>query len=253
MKFRPCIDLHEGKVKQIVGKSLSDEDKLITNFISDKSSSWYAKLYKNDGLFGGHVIMLGKGNEKAAKEALSAFRSGLQAGGGINCDNAHEYIDAGASGVIVTSYVFKNGMIDWDNLKKLNEKVDKEKIIIDLSCRYKNNDYYIVTDRWQKFTDIIINIKNIELLEKYCSEFLVHAVDVEGMMCGIDKKLIEMLSEIVDIPITYAGGITTIEELDIIDEIGKGRIDATVGSALDIFGGKLSYKKVVEWHNRHNR
>ncbi len=253
MKFKPCIDLHDGKVKQIVGKSLSGNDDLITNFVSEKSSSWFAELYKKDGLSGGHLIMLGKGNEKAAKEALSAFKGGLQAGGGINCDNAMEYIDAGASHVIVTSYVFKNGIIDRDNLKKLNDALGKNKIVIDLSCRYKNNEYYIVTDMWQKFTDTVINRKNIEDLEKYCAEFLVHAVDVEGMMCGVDEELIKLLTEITNIPVTYAGGITSLDDLDLINEIGKGRIDATVGSALDIFGGKLPYADVVKWHKNSNK
>jgi len=253
MKFKPCIDLHDGKVKQIVGKSLSGNDNLITNFVSEKTSSWFAELYKKDGLSGGHLIMLGKGNEKAAKEALSAFKGGLQAGGGINCDNAMEYIDAGASHVIVTSYVFKNGIIDRDNLKKLNDALGKNKIVIDLSCRYKNNEYYIVTDMWQKFTDTVINRKNIEDLEKFCAEFLVHAVDVEGMMCGVDEELIKLLTEITNIPVTYAGGITSLDDLDLINEIGKGRIDATVGSALDIFGGKLPYADVVKWHKNSNK
>jgi len=253
MKFRPCIDLHDGKVKQIVGKTLDSPDKkLEINFESDKQPSWFSKLYSSDKLSGGHVIMLGKGNEKAAKEALNSFKNGLQIGGGITDKNALEFLEYGASHVIITSFVFTDGKINWDNLNKVINLIGKDKLVLDLSCRIKNNEYYIVTDRWQKFTDVKIDKKNIEMLEKYCSEFLIHAVDIEGMMSGIDLKLIKLLSEITTIPVTYAGGISKIEELDIIYKESNGKIDFTIGSALDIFGGKLSYKSIVDWNNKHN-
>lgn len=252
MRFRPCIDLHEGKVKQIIGKTLSSDKTVVTNFVAEKSPSWYASLYKKDNLYGGHVIMLGKGNEKAALEALKAFENGLQIGGGINDENAKFYLDNGATHVIVTSFVFSNGEVNWDNLKKIKDVVGREKLVLDLSCRKSNGKYYIVTDKWQKFTNVEINRENIKKLEKECSEFLIHAVDVEGEMKGIDVELIKLISEVVTIPVTYAGGITTLDDLEIIKEIGKNHIDFTIGSALDIFGGNLSYKKVVEWHKRNN-
>ena len=116
--FRPCIDLHEGRVKQIVGGSL-DTAELRTNFVSEKSSAWFAELYKRDGLKGGHVIMLGPGNEEAALEALRAYPGGLQLGGGINAENARKYLDTGASHVIVTSWVFRDGRVDWERLNEL--------------------------------------------------------------------------------------------------------------------------------------
>ena len=118
--FRPCIDLHDGRVKQIVGSSLSDNgDGLKTNFETDRSPAWFAELYKKDGLRGGHVIMLGKGNEKAAKEALLAYPNGLQIGGGITAYNALEYLEAGASQVIVASWIFPDGNLDFNRLELL--------------------------------------------------------------------------------------------------------------------------------------
>lgn len=251
MKFRPCIDLHQGRVKQIVGKSLSDTGEPITNFVSSYPPSWYATLYKSDNLYGGHIIMLGKGNESAALDALTVFPGGMQIGGGITVENARFYLDKGASHIIVTSYVFSDGLINWDNLKKLNNSIGKNRVVLDISCKKRDGKYYIVTDRWQKFTDVALDKESIRLLEDYCDEFLVHAVDVEGAMKGIDKELINILADNVDITVTYAGGITSLDELDEIRNIGKNKIDFTIGSALDIFGGTLSYKKVVEWHNNN--
>lgn len=255
MKFRPCIDLHCGKVKQIVGSTLLDrnDEKLVTNFESEHSSVFYAELYKSDDLYGGHVIMLGQGNVLAAKEALRAFSGGFQVGGGITPDNAKEYLDAGASHIIVTSYVFTNGHISWDNLDSLYRIIPKERIVLDVSCRKKGSEYFVVTNRWQKFTNVIINANNIERLSSYCDEFLVHAVDVEGKQSGIDTDLVGLLEKYSEIPVTYAGGIRSVDDLDAIDVSGCGRIDATVGSALDIFGGKLKYNEVVKWHNNHNQ
>ena len=255
MKFRPCIDLHKGKVKQIVGSTFSDknEDSIVTNFKTDKPPAYFAELYKKDNLTGGHVIMLGPGNEDAAKEALSAFPQGLQIGGGITPDNAEEFLDAGASHVIVTSYVFKGGKIYWDNLKELESKVGKNHLVLDLSCKKKDGSYFIVTDRWQKFTTTVITKENMERLSSFCDEFLVHAVDVEGMRLGVDVELVRLLSRLSPITITYAGGIRTLEDLETINKEGNGNVDATIGSALDIFGGSLKYKDVVTWHKEQNR
>ncbi len=255
MKFRPCIDLHKGKVKQIIGSTLSDsnDSQLITNFESKESPGYFARLYMKDNLYGGHVIMLGQGNKQAALDALTNFPEGLQIGGGITSDNASFYINSGASHIIVTSYVFKNGKINWDNLSKLFKKIGKKRIVLDLSCKSKHGNYYVVTDRWQKYTDYILTKKNLDNLVKFCDELLIHATDIEGKQQGIDRNLINLLTEICPIPVTYAGGIRSISDLNEIDKLCKGRIDATIGSALDIFGGKLKYKDVVNWHKKHNR
>lgn len=248
MKFRPCIDLHQGKVKQIVGSTLSDStsDKLITNYVSDKSADWYANSYKKDNLPGGHVIQLGKENEDAAKEALSAWPGGLQIGGGINLNNAKQWLDIGASKVIVTSHIFKNGEVHYNRLKALSDSIGKERLVLDLSCRKTKKGYVIVTDRWQKFTNVIIDDANLDFFAQYCSEFLIHAVDVEGQNRGIEIDLIHILGKWQKLPITYAGGISTWDDLINIQTIGNKKIDFTIGSALDIFGGSgFIYRDLV--------
>ncbi|MFW6303514.1 MAG: phosphoribosylformimino-5-aminoimidazole carboxamide ribotide isomerase [Candidatus Sumerlaeota bacterium] len=243
--FRPCIDLHGGKVKQIVGGSLRDDETPETNFETDRSPSWYADLYRRDKLSGGHVIMLGPGNASAAREALMAWPGGLQVGGGINLDNSREWLSAGASHVIVTSYVFHDGKVDWPRLEKLAENVTPERLVLDLSCRKREGRYYVVTDRWQKFTDVELTAKSLIDLSRYCEEFLVHAADVEGKQSGIDEDIVSLLAAHSPITTTYAGGIRNIEDLETIERVGRGRLCATVGSALDIFGGPLSYEEVV--------
>lgn len=248
MKFRPCIDIHSGRVKQIVGGTLSDDSKgLVENFVSDKDSSYFAEMFKKDGLTGGHVIMLGQGNEEAALGALKAYPGGLQIGGGINADNAAHYIEQGASRVIITSYVFKDGEINFENLEKVVDSIGKERLVLDLSCRKKDEKYFVVTDRWQRFTNFEVNADTICKLEKYCSEFLIHAVDVEGKCSGIEKELVKSLGQWVTIPTTYAGGARSFEDIDDIKLLGNDKIDLTIGSALDIFGGHLSYKDVVNY------
>jgi phosphoribosylformimino-5-aminoimidazole carboxamide ribotide isomerase len=248
MKFRPCIDLHNGKVKQIVGSTLRDDNKnLVTNFETKQPSSFFGAMYKRDNLYGGHVIMLGPGNEQAAFTALEAFPGGLQVGGGLNPENAPEYIDKGASHVIITSYVFKNGKIQWDNLERIRSAVGKSHLVLDLSCKKKEGEYYIVTDRWQVFSDVKICKATFELLEPFCDEFLIHAADVEGKQAGIDQELVSLLAQCTHIPLTYAGGVRTIGDIELIDTIANGNIDVTIGSALDIFGGALKYQDVVEF------
>jgi phosphoribosylformimino-5-aminoimidazole carboxamide ribotide isomerase len=250
MKFRPCIDIHDGKVKQIVGSSLFDgPHKPVTNFETDLSPAYYASIYKKDALYGGHVIMLGKGNEFAAIEALKAFPGGLQVGGGINPQNASRYLDASASHIIVTSYVFKDGIIHWDRLEELKQTVGKNRLVIDLSCKKKDGSYFVVTDRWQNFTTTTLSADTFSKLESYCDEFLIHAADVEGKQGGIDQELVILLGKFTTIPITYAGGIRSIEDLELTYSLGEGHVDATIGSALDLFGGALSYSAVVQWFN----
>ncbi|CAE6032458.1 unnamed protein product [Arabidopsis arenosa] len=256
VQFRPCIDIHKGKVKQIVGSTLSDLKEegsvLVTNFESDKSAEEYAKMYKEDGLTGGHVIMLGAYplSQAAAIGALHAYPGGLQVGGGINSENCLSYIEEGASHVIVTSYVFNNGKIDLERLKDLVSIVGKQRLILDLSCRKKDGRYAIVTDRWQKFSDVILDEKSLEFLGGFADEFLVHGVDVEGKKLGIDEELVALLGNYSPIPVTYAGGVTVMDDVERIKAAGKGRVDVTVGSALDIFGGNLPYKDVVAWHHK---
>ena len=250
--FRPCIDLHEGKVKQLVGGTLSDSGAgLRTNYVANHSAGWYAELYKRDGLNGGHVVMLGPGNEGAAREALAAFPGGLQIGGGVNIDNAASWLQAGASHVIVTSWVFRDGALDWDRLKALMGKIGKERLVLDLSCRKRGNDYVIVTDRWQKFTNVILSNETFVDLAKYCAEFLVHAVDVVGLCRGIDLELVNNLARWSPLPTTYAGGAKSLDDLKNVTRIGKGRIHLTIGSALDIFGGSgVRYDDAVAFNRR---
>ncbi|MEJ2691139.1 MAG: phosphoribosylformimino-5-aminoimidazole carboxamide ribotide isomerase [Deltaproteobacteria bacterium] len=255
MKFRPCIDLHDGQVKQIVGSSLSDTDRagLKTTFASELSPAHYAELYRRDRLFGGHVIMLGPGNEEAGRKALAAFPGGLQIGGGITADNAASWLEQGASHVIVTSHVFKDGKINDDRLRALTEKIGKKHLVLDLSCRRKGGSYFIVTDRWQNFTSITISEQTLGYFAGYCDEFLVHAVDVEGKCSGIEEKLAVILGRYAPIPTTYAGGITHLADLKRLKELGGGRLDATIGSALDIFGGSgITYAEAVAFHRREN-
>ncbi len=250
--FRPCIDLHEGKVKQIVGGTLSDErDRLQTNFVSDRPAAWYAELYQKDGLKGGHVIMLGPGNETEARAALQAYRGGLQIGGGINLDNARHWLEAGASHVIVTSWVFRGGQVDWARLEQLVALTGKARLVLDLSCRQRGDKYFVVTDRWQKFTDVAITAETLARLAGSCDEFLIHAVDVEGQCRGIDGELVARLARWSPIPATYAGGANSLADLEAVTQIGQGRIDLTIGSALDIFGGSgVRYEDAVAFNRR---
>ncbi|GAX61491.1 1-(5-phosphoribosyl)-5-[(5-phosphoribosylamino) methylideneamino] imidazole-4-carboxamide isomerase [Candidatus Scalindua japonica] len=249
MKFRPCIDLREGRVVQIIGSSLIDKnsEELKTNFETDRSPEDFAKMYKEDNLPGGHVISLGPGNKEAALSALHGFPGGFHIGGGITPENAIMYLDAGASHVIVTSYVFSNGRIDMDKLKLLQGTVGKNRLVLDLSCRKKGADFWIVTDRWQKFTNEVISHEILNKLADHCDEFLVHGVDVEGKMEGIQTELIELLGKYSPIPVTYAGGVKTLADLGLVKKLGSDRVDLTIGSALDIFGGSIPYSSVVDW------
>jgi phosphoribosylformimino-5-aminoimidazole carboxamide ribotide isomerase len=250
--FRPCIDLHEGKVKQIVGGTLgAGPGRLQTNFVSDRPASWYADRYKRDGLEGGHMIMLGLGNETEARAALRAYPGGLQIGGGVNLDNAQAWLDAGASHVVVTSWVFCGGQVDWERLAQLVEAIGKARLVLDLSCRRRGEDYFVVTDRWQKFTDLALSRESLEKLAAWCAEFLVHAVDVEGQCRGIDQELVSSLGQWSPIPTTYAGGASSLADLEAVTRLGQGRIDLTIGSALDIFGGSgVRYEDVVAFNRR---
>ncbi len=256
MQFRPCIDIHNGKVKQIVGGSLKDAgNHAVDNFVSTQDAGWYADLYKKDGIRGGHIILLNpEGSEfyqadvDQALLALSSYPGGMQIGGGIHIGNAKRFLDAGASHVIVTSYVFKNGHIHMDHLKALAAMIGPKHLVLDLSCRRKDNDYYIVTDRWQKFTDVKLTLETMRELSQYCDEFLIHAVDVEGKASGIEKPLAAMLGEFTDRPVTYAGGVGSADDLKCLWELGRQHVNVTIGSALDLFGGTIPYASVKELH-----
>lgn len=254
MRFRPCIDIHNGKVKQIVGGTLRDAgDQAEENFVTNADAAFYAALYRDAGICGGHVIILNSPDSPYYQEtrqqaflALRTYPGGLQIGGGVCPENAGEYLDAGASHVIVTSYVFKNGQISWENLKKMKEAAGKEHLVLDLSCRKKDDGrYYIVTDRWQKFTEVAVNLKTMDELGSYCDEFLVHAVDVEGKAQGIETELVKLLAAYGKLPITYAGGVGSMEDIEKLRVFGQDRVDVTVGSALDIYGGTIPFKELV--------
>lgn len=236
--FRPCIDLHDGKVKQIVGGSLGDDPAgLRTNFVAEQPPAWFASMYRRDGLRGGHVICLGPGNEGAAREALAAYPGGLQLGGGVNTDNARAWLDHGASHVIVTSWVFREGRLDEARLAALVSVVGRERLVLDLSCRKRDGGYFVVTDRWQRFTAMRLGPDTFARLAASCAEFLVHAVDVEGLCRGIDEGLVADLAAWSPLPVTYAGGAQSLADLEAVTRLGRGRVDLTIGSALDIFGG----------------
>lgn len=253
MEFRPCIDIHNGRVKQIVGGSLKDKDNQAEeNFVSQMDGAFYANMYKKAGIRGGHIILLNpvtseyyEATRAQALLALHSYPGGLQIGGGITADNAAQFIEAGASHVIVTSYVFNNGRIDYNNLEKLVDAVGKSHLVLDLSCRKKDDSYYIVTDRWQKFTDEVITEELLDELSQYCDEFLIHAVDVEGKASGIEKALVSLLGDWGKIPLTYAGGVHSFEDLRLIKELGHNRVNVTIGSALDLFGGSMKFEDVI--------
>jgi phosphoribosylformimino-5-aminoimidazole carboxamide ribotide isomerase len=250
LKFRPCIDIHQGKVKQIVGGSISanENEKVIENFVSDLEPSYYAAKFKQDHLRGGHVIMLGSGNENAALSALHEYPGGLQIGGGITAENAAYYLEQGASHVIVTSYIFRDGELDMNNLNRIISEVGKDRLVIDLSCKERNGKWVAVTNRWTVFSDFELNKSNLNELAGYCDEFLVHAVDVEGKRSGIHENLVKDLAQMVAIPTTYAGGARSIADIELFNTLSEGKLDITIGSALDIFGGDLSYDEVVKYY-----
>ena len=258
MKFRPCIDIHNGKVKQIVGSSLKDAgNQAVENFVAQQDAAYFANLYKEEGLKGGHIILLNhsgseyyEATKKQALFALKEYPGGMQIGGGINAHNAYEFIEAGASHVIVTSYVFQNGTVNFDHLSQLVHAVGQEHLVLDLSCRLRGEDYTVVTDRWQKDTDYKISVDNLDLFAGYVNEFLIHAVDCEGKMHGIDGKLAKILGKWGKIPITYAGGVSSISDLDLLRNYGMDRLDVTIGSALSLFGGPLPFQDVLSYFRK---
>ena len=253
MEFRPCIDIHNGKVKQIIGGTLKDQgDMAAENFVSEQDAPFYAKLYQSYGIRGGHIILLNgkdsphyEATKLQALAALQVYPGGMQVGGGITAENAHEFLRAGASHVIVTSYVFRDGKVDYVRLEKLVQAVGKEHLVLDLSCRKKDGAYYIVTDRWQKFTEERVTVELLDRLYQYADEFLIHAVDVEGKASGIERELVELLGSWNRIPVTDAGGIGSFQNLEELAEWGQHHLNYTIGSALDLFGGTMKFEDVL--------
>ncbi|OPX56890.1 1-(5-phosphoribosyl)-5-[(5-phosphoribosylamino)methylideneamino] imidazole-4-carboxamide isomerase [Oceanospirillum multiglobuliferum] len=250
-QFRPCIDLHQGQVKQIVGGSLTDQG-ASTNFVSSYDAAYYSKLYQKHQLTGGHVIALGAGNQEQALSALSAWPNGLQFGGGVNNENAASYLEAGASHVIVTSYLFENGEFSWERLEKIKQETGIERLVLDLSCRKTAAGWHIATDRWQTVTSLAVNNETLQALSQHCAEFLIHAADVEGLQAGIDEDLVRLLGQSCPIPVTYAGGARALADLALVHELSNGKVDLTIGSALDIFGGKgITLADCIQWNQQH--
>jgi phosphoribosylformimino-5-aminoimidazole carboxamide ribotide isomerase len=252
-RFRPCIDLHQGMVKQIVGGSLRDDGVgPLENFVSQRPAGWFAQTFRDDQLAGGHVIQLGPGNELAAREALAAWPGGLQLGGGITAGNAATWLDAGASHVIVTSALFdEGGKFLSSALNTLVRAIGADRLVIDLSCRRSPIGWTVAMNRWQTLTDLQVTTATLDRLAPHCAEFLIHAADVEGLCGGIDAELVALLGSWGKIPLTYAGGAATMDDLLLVESAGHGRVDVTVGSALDLFGGTgLCYADLVAWNQR---
>lgn len=251
-RFRPCIDLHQGQVKQIVGGSLTDDTDPDTNFVAAHDAAWYADRYHQDDLRGGHIIKLGPGNDDAARQALAAWPQGMHLGGGINAQNAKDWLDAGAEKLIVTSYLFdEQKQFSMARLKELHDLIGRERLIVDLSCRKSDNGWCVATDRWQTVTDFAVNADNLQRVAAHCSEFLIHAADIEGKCEGIDKDLVSLLGQHCEIPCCYAGGGRDISDLQTINDLSNGKVDLTYGSALDLFGGKLvKYSDCLEWNKQ---
>ncbi len=247
-RFRPCIDLHEGRVKQIVGGTLKDGATPRTNFVSDRNAAYYANLYRENNLRGGHVILLGPGNKAEAEAALRAFPGGLQIGGGVNAANAKAYLDAGASHVIVTSWLFPENRLALDRLKKLSSLTGADRLVVDLSCRRKGSGWFVAMNRWQTVTDVELEAGLFAALNPFCAEYLIHAADVEGLQQGVDWELVRRLTGMAGRPVTYAGGANTLADLDGMEIESGGLFDLTIGSALDIFGGEVRFQDCVAWN-----
>lgn len=247
--FRPCIDLHDGVVKQIVGGTLAEGVQPKTNFVASQPPGHFAAMYRRDGLIGGHVIKLGKGNDEAARAALAAWPDGLHLGGGVDATNAKSWIEAGAGKVIVTSWLFPDARFAAERLAALVDAIGRERLVIDLSCRRKAGGWMVAIDRWQRVTGFAVDACNLARLAGSCSEFLIHAADVEGLCNGVDDELVGRLGRWSPIPVTYAGGARSLADLELVERESEGRVDVTIGSALDIFGGSgVSYADCVQWN-----
>jgi len=194
--------------------------------------------------------MLGSGNEVAAREALAAWPDGLQVGGGIGIQNAAGWLEAGASHVIVTSWLFdENGVFQPQRLTDLATEVGSDKVVVDLSARRVIEGWRVAMNRWQTPTDLLVTRDILDQIAPYCAEFLIHAADVEGKCEGVDVELVSFLGTWNGIPVTYAGGVSGLDDLQQVEEASGGKVDVTVGSSLDLFGGDgVAYESMVAWN-----
>lgn len=246
-RFVGCIDIHDGRVKQIVGSTLSDDGAALrTNFVAKHDAAYYARLYKKYNVLHSHVIKLGPNCDEAAISALQEWPDHLQIGGGITAENAQLWLAKGASKVIVTSYLFPGGTLDKERLRALSTATGRERLVIDLSCRRVQDGWVVAMDRWQRLTEFALSKENLEYLAQFCSEFLVHAADVEGLCQGVDDDLIRFLTEFSPLPVVYAGGARSVVDLMHVNKISYGSVDLTYGSSLDIFGGSVRFLDLVE-------
>ncbi|KAG0146857.1 hypothetical protein CROQUDRAFT_656846 [Cronartium quercuum f. sp. fusiforme G11] len=249
--FRPCIDLHNGQVKQIVGGSLdlNDPDKLQTNFSSNQPVEYYTGLYQGHNLTGTHLIKLGPSNDETALRALNSWRGQIQLGGGVDLSNAEKWLDAGADKIIVTSFLFPGCKFSEERLRQIVELVGKEKLVIDLSCKKRDSSWFVASNQWRDLTDTEVNEETLRDLSNSCAEFLIHAADHEGLCKGIDTDLVKCLGKWSRVPVTYAGGANSVTDLDLVKRLSDSKVDLTFGSALDIFGGtKVKFEDLVHWN-----
>lgn len=262
-RYIGCIDIHDGQVKQIVGSTLTTNDQtLSTNYVSPHSPTYYAELYRKNGVLGTHVIKLGstETNDRAAEEALAAWPGKLQVGGGVNLGNCKEWIEKGADKVIVTSWLFPEGQLSWDRLKQISDMVGKERLVVDVSCKRVIDEnegrveWVVAMNKWQTLTTTVLSQQLFTELREYCTEFLVHAADVEGLCQGIDEELVAQLGEWCrgwdDISVVYAGGARSFQDLELVEKLSHGKVDLTYGSSLDIFGGSVKFQDLVEWNKK---
>lgn len=200
------------------------------------------------------MIKLGDGNDAAARAALQAWPGGLQLGGSINALNAAEWLEAGAEKLIVTSWLFPNCTFSIERLAEISSLIGRDRLVVDLSCRCTGDGWTVAINKWQTLTDMQLNGESLHRVARFCSEFLIHAADVEGLCCGIDERLVKMLALWSPLPCTYAGGGRRIEDLDLVDRLSNGRVDVTFGSALDIFGGSgIKLVDCIKWNREHSR
>jgi len=178
----------------------------------------------------------------------------MQIGGGITLENATEWMNAGASHLIVTSWLFSpEGKFLPERLSQLTSEIGKENLVIDLSCRRTKQGWTVAMNRWQTLTDLNITTENLNHIADHCDELLVHAADVEGLCKGIDQELVQMLGQWAKIPITYAGGAATMADIQLTQESSAGNVDITVGSALDIFGGSgMTIDELIQWNSNRD-
>jgi len=152
----------------------------------------------------------------------------------------------------VTSFCFDGAKFSEAKLAEMVAAVGAERLVLDLSCRAaEGGGWSVAKDRWRTITDLAVTPETLDRLAGQCAEFLVHAADVEGQCGGVDRELVQMLGSWAGAPVTYAGGARSLENLREVDGLSDGKVDLTIGSALDLFGGDgVSYADCVAWNRR---